>query len=372
MRPAEAGAVALLALLGATGAAQEPPAPPPPPQAPTFEGTLEVTEASVLVLPHRDVGAAGLAVHENGERRTVLRVEPLGGPDDPARWQTVIAVDDELCDDEAARPVLLELAFAAEEIAAHGPVTVLAGGERPPLQVRRGAGRLLAERAASLSGRPGCRRVGHELLWEARRAMATSRTPAATAQLFVDRITELADARASALLAALPPCEADLCALFLVHSGYPLDPLPWMAARSAAYASEVDTGRLKATANGLGSRLSEAGWVVFPASVWRSRSADSLGSFLNIVGKPGTAALGALAGATGGQPWLHEGALSQILRQLEAARLVWYRTEPYAPGEVREIAVTEVGTGDPVPSRRRVAARPSVAAPEEPHPPRSW
>src|SRR5581483_10339094 len=200
--------------------------------------------------------------------RAVLRVEPVRRASAPPTPQGGVALHRSFCDDDASRPAPLQLAESSSALLDdEGEVELVVDGSTR--HVPHGGVPMLTDELARLAGHPGCARLPHRLLWDARDAVRTSTDPAAAAQAAIEQLREEARRDARAILGSLPECHADVCLLVLVHAGYPLDPLPWIASDTIAASTHVDSAGLREAARRFGATLAARHWITCPAAVTR-------------------------------------------------------------------------------------------------------
>ena len=373
-------ALALLAL-GAAPPARRTGAPP-------FEESIEVVATSVLVSP-----AEGLRrftdhdwrVIENGEVRKVDRVELLGGD----TWELLIWVDGPFCDQAALSRTLLGLAHQARKLTAAGDVEVVAAAPEPRvvLPSTRDTSALV-DALAKLSRESLCSREADALFWRARGMPpgapvdTAHATPAGAAAALAD-LRRLVESRASMLAKKTQTCHATAaCALLLVSHGYPLDPdLRLPAELRPDDAPKVAAALVSAT-DDLAQRLVLGRWLVLalPFAPPSPDGEDESDRPLGKEARPGPAPFPRIGGGDHGPPAMPEighrkspieppaaafdvyvlpevaplrrladftaGAVLRVPDQIAAAldslasrRRLWYRTSPFAPGEVRTLEV---------------------------------
>jgi hypothetical protein len=316
-----------LALLASVGGAAPRGGPARPAAPPAYSEEMVVHEVELVVELPREAEAPALTsllVREDGEPRTVVKVEPLAPPAGakaPAPgghpWDVVLYFDRRLADSDAVGRAAISLAKVAETLTDLGAVEVVVADPVPRgLLAATREPMLLKESLAGLAGqvRGERERSGARTVPELRRQ--------------ADRLVAFLAAREGALPRGL----------FLVAgSRVIVSPRDLELISGAGGAAE---GRTPPAATQLSQAVFEAaqvlaayGWITCPVS-GAGRDAGGGGFF-----RPQLAPLTALARMTAGQLAGDGRAVGWVVRGLRSRWRLWYQTPVRRDGRMRPIEV---------------------------------
>jgi len=251
---------------------------------PTFAGEANVLAIDLPVAVANATGAAPaslkpdeLEIVEDGEPRPVVGVARLGSAPGAEPWRLVIYIDRVLASPATVKATALTLAGQVKELVALGTVEILVADPEPAtwLAPTRDPGFLesaLTRLLIELEGRGEIDRLRHQVLAASAEAsgpdgvLASGLTvPELAAGAVAEEISIVERSQDNLLTWAARSVGEGPRALFLVASGFDLDPGEFYRQRLAAARGLASTPRpLTETTEAVSRALGACGWVVFP------------------------------------------------------------------------------------------------------------